>query len=152
MSGTRTGETTMANITRFTPFDDSFDDLLRGFFIRPMSVEGAQAQAPQIRMDVKEDEKSYTVHAEIPGVSREDIQVGIDGNQVSISAEVKRRSEQKDGSRVLKTERFYGKASRAFALGAEVDAGGAQAKYADGVLELVLPKKATATARQLTVQ
>lgn len=142
----------MANITRFTPFDDSFDDLLRGFFVRPMAFEGKDTQAPQIRMDVKEDEKSYTVHADIPGVSREDIQVGIDGNQVSISAEVKRRSEQKEGSRVLKTERFYGKAARSFSLASEVDAGGAQAKYADGVLELVLPKKAASNAKQLTVQ
>lgn len=142
----------MANITRFTPFDDSFDDLLRGFFVRPMTFEGKDTQAPQIRMDVKEDEKSYTVHADIPGVSKEDIQVGIDGNQVSISAEVKRRSEQKEGSRVLKTERFYGKAARSFSLASEVDAGGAQAKYADGVLELVLPKKAASNAKQLTVQ
>lgn len=142
----------MANITRFTPFDDSFDDLLRGFFVRPMTFEGKETQAPQIRMDVKEDDKSYTVHADIPGVSKEDIQVGIDGNQVSISAEVKRRSEQKEGSRVLKTERFYGKAARSFSLASEVDAGGAQAKYADGVLELVLPKKAASNTKQLTVQ
>jgi HSP20 family protein len=142
----------MANITRFSPFDDSFDDLLRGFFVRPMTFEGTQAQAPQIRMDVKEDENSYTVHAEIPGVSKDDIQIGIDGNQVSISAEVKRRSEQKEGSRVLKTERFYGKAARSFSLASEIDAGGAQAKYTDGVLELVLPKKTTASAKQITVQ
>lgn len=142
----------MPNITRFSPFDDSFDDLLRGFFIRPMTFEGSQAQAPQIRMDVKEDESSYTVHAEIPGVSKEDIQVGIDGNQVSISAEVKRRNEEKDGARVLKTERYYGKTARSFALATEVDAGGAQAKYTDGVLELVLPKKATNSARQITIQ
>lgn len=142
----------MANITRFTPFDDSFDDLLRGFFIRPMAFEGGQTQPAQIRMDVKEDEASYTVHAEIPGVSKEDIQVGIDGNQVSISAEVKRRTEQKEGGRVLKTERFYGKAARSFSLASEVDAGGAQAKYTDGVLELVLPKKTAATSKQVTIQ
>jgi len=85
-------------------------------------------------------------------VNKDDIQIGIDGNQVSISAEVKRRSEQKEGSRVLKTERFYGKASRSFSLASEIDSGGAQAKYTDGVLELVLPKKATATAKQIAVQ
>lgn len=142
----------MANITRFTPFDDTFDDLLRGFFVRPMTFEGAPAASPQIRMDVKEDDKGYVVHADIPGVSKEDIHVDIDGNQVSITAEVKRRAEQKEGERVLKTERFYGKAARAFALASEVDAGGAQAKYADGVLELILPKKVTANAKQITIQ
>ncbi len=142
----------MANITRFTPFDDTFDDLLRGFFVRPMTFEGAPANAPQIRMDVKEDEKSYLVHADIPGVTKEDIQVDIDGNQVSITAEVKRRAEQKEGERVLKTERFYGKTARAFALASEVDAGAAQAKYTDGVLELVLPKKVAANAKQITIQ
>jgi HSP20 family protein len=142
----------MANITRFTPFDETFDDLLRGFFVRPMTFEGAPANAPQIRMDVKEDEKNYVVHADIPGVSKEDIHVDIDGNQVSISAEVKRRAEQKDGERVLKTERFYGKTARAFSLASEIDAGAAQAKYADGVLELVLPKKAVTNAKQITIQ
>lgn len=142
----------MANITRFTPFDDTFDDLLRGFFVRPMTFEGAPADAPKIRMDVKEDDKSYVVHADIPGVSKEDIQVDIDGNQVSITAEVKRRTEQKEGERVLKTERFYGKTARAFALASDVDAGAAQAKYADGVLELVLPKKVAANAKQITIQ
>ena len=142
----------MVNITRFTPFDDTFDDLMRGFFVRPMTFEGAPAASPQIRMDVKEDDKGYVVHADIPGVSKEDIHVDIDGNQVSITAEVKRRAEQKEGERVLKTDRFYGKTARAFALASEVDAGGAQAKYADGVLELILPKKVTANAKQITIQ
>jgi len=142
----------MANITRFTPFDNTFDDLLRGFFVRPMTFDGEPANVPQIRMDVKENEKGYVVHADIPGVSKEDIHVDIDGNQVSITAEVKRRAEQKEGERVLKTERFYGKTARAFALASEVDAGGAQAKYADGVLELVLPKKVAANAKQITIQ
>jgi len=141
----------MINIARFSPFEDNVDDLLRGFFVRPMTFEGSQTPA-QIRIDVKEDDKGYTVHADIPGVSKEDIHVDIDGSQVSISAEVKRRLEQKESARVLKTERFYGKASRSFALASELDAGGAQAKYADGVLELVLPKKAATSAKQLTIQ
>ena len=142
----------MANITRWDPFED-IDDLFKGVFLRPMRLESQEAgQGLRIKMDVKEDEKAFTVHAEVPGVKKEDIHVSIDGNQVSISAEVKRRSEQKEGSRVLKTERFYGKAARSFSLASEVDAGGAQAKYTDGVLELVLPKKATSTTKQLTVQ
>lgn len=142
----------MANIVRFNPFDDSFDDLLRGFFVRPMAVENETGRPVQFRMDVKEEGNSYVVHAEIPGVKKEDIQVAVEGNQVSISAEVKRQSEEKQGERVLRSERYYGKVARAFTLGAELDSAAAQAKYADGVLELVLPKKSAASSKTLTIQ
>lgn len=142
----------MANITRFSPFEDSFDDLLRGFFVRPVAVEGDQRAAPQFRMDVKEEGGNYLVHADIPGVKKEDIQITIDGNQVSISAEVKRVTEQKEGSRVLKSERYYGKVARSFTLASEIDQAAAQAKYTDGVLELTLPKKVGTSGKQLTVQ
>ena len=58
----------MANLTRFSPVDDAFDDLFRGFFMRPVRMEGVPEM--QIKMDVKEDDKGYTVHAEIPGVKK----------------------------------------------------------------------------------
>jgi HSP20 family protein len=92
------------------------------------------------------------VHAEIPGVKKEDIQVSIDGNQVAISAEVKRQKEDKQGEKTLRTERYYGKVHRAFALSQDVDQEQSQARYENGVLELTLPKRATATVRKLTVQ
>lgn len=140
----------MANITRFDPFDisntDPFDEVFKGFF-RPMRMDSQL----QIKMDVKEDDKSYTVHAEMPGVNKEDIQVTIDGNQVSISAEVKQQKEEKEGEKVLRSERYYGKVARSFTLGSDVDESKAEAKYLHGVLELVLPKKAATSARKLTV-
>jgi HSP20 family protein len=77
----------MANLIRYNPVDDAFDDLFRGMFLRPVRMEGSQEI--QIKLDVKEDDKNYTVHAEIPGVKKEDIHVSIDGNQVAISAEIK---------------------------------------------------------------
>ncbi|HUF22030.1 MAG TPA: Hsp20/alpha crystallin family protein [Burkholderiales bacterium] len=142
----------MANIARYNPFDETFDDLFKGFFVRPMAFEN-QAQTPlQIRMDVKEDDKSYIVHAEIPGVQKNDINITIDGNQVVISAEVKRQKEDKQGEKVLRSERYYGKVYRAFSLVHEVDESSAGAKYADGVLELTLPKKAVVSAKRLSVQ
>jgi HSP20 family protein len=140
----------MANLTRFNPVDDAFDDLFRGFFMRPVRLEGQPDI--QIKMDVKEDDKGYTVHAEIPGVKKEDVHVTVDGNQVSISAEVKNEKEVKEGEKVLRSERYYGKVSRAFTLGQEVDEAAAQAKYADGVLELTLPKKAVTQAKRLSIQ
>lgn len=142
----------MANITRRDPYnlDSVFDDLFRGFFVRPVQFEG-QPQV-QIKMDVKEDDKAYTVHAEMPGVAKDDIHVHIEGPQVTISAEVKKQKEDKDGEKVLRSERYYGKVQRMFTLGQDIDDAAAEAKYADGVLELVLPKKAAAAGRKLEVK
>jgi HSP20 family protein len=141
----------MANVTRFNPFDDSFDELLRGFFVRPMAFEGSQPAAQAIRIDVREDENVYTVHAEIPGVKKDDIHVTIDNEQIAISAETRNEREVKEGERVLRAERYYGKVYRAFTLGQAVDQDKAVAKYADGVLELTLPKKAAASSKRLTI-
>lgn len=136
-------------LSRLDPFSE-LDDLFRGFFVRPLAFEG-QTQM-QIKMDVKEDDKAYTVHADIPGVKKEDIHVTIDGNQVSISAETKKQKEEKDGEKVLRSERYYGKVARSFTLGHDVDESKAEAKYADGVLELTLPKKVASTSKKLTIK
>jgi HSP20 family protein len=145
-------ERVMANIQRWDPFED-FDDLFRGVFLRPMRMEASEINQPvRIKIDVKEDDKSYTVHADIPGVKKEDISVSIDGNQVAISAEVKREKEEKQGEKVLRSERYTGKVYRAFALAQDVDQEGASARYESGVLELKLPKRAAAAQRRLTVQ
>lgn len=143
----------MANISRYDPFDlatEPFDDLFRGFF-RPVRFEG-QPQQMQIKVDVKENDKAYTVHADIPGVKKEDIHVTIDNNQVSISTEVKKEKEEKEGDKVLRSERYFGKVYRSFALGQDIDEGSSTAKYNDGVLELVLPKKKAVATKKLTVQ
>lgn len=140
----------MANITRFRPTSDALDDLFRGFFMQPVRFEGQPEM--QIRMDVSEDEKAYLVHAEIPGVKKEDIHVNIDGTQVSISAEVKQEREVKENEKLLRSERYYGSVSRVFSLENEVDDEAAEARYKDGVLELTLPKKKVASARKLVIQ
>jgi HSP20 family protein len=141
----------MANITRFNPFDETIDDLFRGFFVRPLSYD-APAGAAQFRVDVSENEGAYTLRAEIPGVKKNDINITIDGDTVAISAEVKNEKEVKNGDRVLRSERYYGKVYRAFTLGQAVDETAAAARYADGVLELTLPKKAAAQAKRVTIQ
>jgi HSP20 family protein len=140
----------MVNITRFSPTSNALDDLFRGFFMQPVRFE-SQPDV-QIKMDVSEDDKAYRVHAEIPGVKKDDIHVSIEGNQVSISAEVKNEKEVKEGEKLLRSERYYGSVSRAFSLAQDVDEASAQAKYTDGVLELTLPKKVVASARKLVIQ
>ena len=146
----------MANITRFDPFGDltRFDPFrgLDDMFRLPRGVLRNLPEEPQIKMDVSEDDKSYRVKAEIPGVNKEDIKISIDGNQVSISAEVKREKEEKKGETVIRSERYYGNQYRSFTLQSAVDEGKAEAKYDSGVLELVLPKKEPASARQVTVR
>ncbi|MEW6353836.1 MAG: Hsp20/alpha crystallin family protein [Pseudomonadota bacterium] len=146
----------MANLMQFTPFtplariDDVFDNFFEGF-LRPVRADWQGAQPMRIKLDVSENDNAYTVRAEIPGVKKEDIQVTIDGDQVTISAEVARQAEKKD-EKVLYSERYYGKVYRSFTLGQDVDETNAEAKYDAGVLELKLPKKVATSAKKLTIQ
>jgi HSP20 family protein len=77
--------------------------------------------------------------------------VRIDGNQVTISAEVKQDKEEKKEGRLLRSERRYGYASRSFLLASDVDQAAADAKYNNGVLELKLPKKAASAGKKLAI-
>jgi HSP20 family protein len=140
----------MANITRFDPFSDYIDDVFRRA-LRPVRWE-LEDQPLQIKFDVAENDKSYTVKAEVPGVKKEDINVQVEGNQVSITAESKREKDVKEGDKVIRSERYYGSLSRTFSLPFEVDEAGASAKYADGILELTLPKKSGSSTKKLNVQ
>ncbi len=142
----------MVNLTRYSPFDDTLDDLFRGFFVRPVSFEGHPSGTRTFRVDVAENDKAYILRAELPGVKKEDINVTIDGDTVAVSAEVKAEKDVKNGERVLRSERYAGKLYRAFTLGQTMDDASASAKYADGVLELTLPKKAAVQAKRISIQ
>jgi HSP20 family protein len=137
----------MATLARFRPFEDALDDFFRGFLVRPARTEGATP----FRVDVSESDSEYVLRAELPGVRKDDIAVSIDGDTVAVTAEVRKGKEVKDGERTLRSERYHGRLHRAFALEQPVDEAAAQAKYADGVLELTLPKKA-AQAKRITIQ
>lgn len=141
----------MSNLTRYGLFDDVFNDFAKGFFLKPMVMENQPAEM-QIRIDVREDRNAYRVHADIPGIRKEDLQVTVDGNVVTIRAETKRESEQKEGEQLLRSERFVGTISRSFQLPYEIDLGSAEAKYQDGVLDLTLPKRGAGESKQLTIQ
>lgn len=139
----------MSNLTRRDPLDDFF----RGFFVRPVEFgSNGSTEVPQMRVDVKENTEAYDVHAELPGMKKEDIHIHIDGPVVSITAERKQNKEVKEGERVLRTERYFGKVSRSFQLGQDVDEEKASAKFNDGVLELRLPKKLESQAKRLSIE
>lgn len=127
------------------PLDEMFRQM-----VRPWRGELAE-RAPQIKLDVHENDTSYTVKAEVPGVNKEDIDVRIEGDRVTLSAEVKKDSEEKKDGRVLRSERHYGYASRSFTLSSEVDEARSEAKYKDGILELTLPKKTKSSSKRLPV-
>ncbi len=136
----------MSNLTRWNPFKSltgfdpatSFEDMFRG--LRPAWRDFDIS--PEVRIDVSEDEKVYKVKAEIPGVDKKDIEVSIDGNEVAISAEVKRETKKKEGEKEIYTDRYYGKVYRSFTLPSDLDSAKAEARYEDGVLRLTLPKVA----------
>ena len=140
----------MANITRYDPFSE-LDDLFKGFFVRPMRLDLDMPSQINVKVDVAKTDDTYTVKAELPGVRKEDIDVSIHGNQVTICGEVKNEKEEKKGEELIRSERHYGKVSRSFTLPDDIDETGAKASYRDGVLELTLPTKAKSSGRRLTV-
>ena len=140
----------MNTVQVYGPFADAgLDDLVRGFF-RPART--ARTGTTPIRIDVAEKGDSFVVHAEIPGVSKDAIEVTIEGNAVTIAAEVKRDVDAKDGERVLRRERHVGALVRSFTLPVELDESASHAKYEAGVLELTLTKKVPVAGRKLTIQ
>lgn len=128
----------LANRNNF--FDELFRDRPLGYSIKPL--HGDPLPAPEkIKIDVKNNAKSFTVHAEMPGLKKEDINVTIDGNVVTIQAEVKQYDADTEDERLVHSERYYGWTQRSFALPAIVSEAKVKAKYEDGVLTLNLPKK-----------
>ncbi len=126
-------------------FQDFFGPLAQGG-----QWAGEDAVTP--RLDVKETEKSYEIQAELPGVSKEDVKVSVDGQRVTIEAECRQANERREGETVVYAERTARRFMRSFALPTEVDDGAAQARLENGVLQLSLPKKQGTEARRLTIQ
>lgn len=146
------------NLTRYHPFSElarsspfrNLDDFLEDFPMMPSW--GGMDAAHRMKMDIVESEQEFTVNAEIPGVKKEDIKIAIEGDRVSIRAEVKQETEEKKEGNLVRSERYYGQQYRSFTLPQAVDDSKAEAKYQDGILTLTLPKKAGGTAKQIHIQ
>lgn len=128
------------------PIDDAFRALMRPWRL------GVADGAPRIKIDLSEQDGNYLVKAEIPGVQKEDIDVRVDGDLVTISAETTTEKEETEKGRMLCKERQQGYASRSFTLACPVDETRADASYKDGVLSLKLPKKAPTSTKRLAIQ
>jgi len=137
-------------ITRGGLFDDFFRDVAPSFYVRPLHGDPLPSPA-QIKIDVKESERAYTVQAELPGVPKEDIQVSLDGNMVTLRAEVKQQDAQTKDDKLLRSERYFGSVSRSFQLPQDIDQNESRAKYDNGVLTLTLPKKVGGKTQRLSI-
>jgi len=135
-------------IARSGLFDDFFKDVAPGFYVKPLHGDPLPAQ---IKVDVKETPDAYTVQAEVPGVCKDDIHVTIEGNVVTLRAEVKQQDQTQD-EKLLRSERYYGAVSRSFQLPQDIDNAAAKAKYENGVLMLTLPKKTASAGQRLTIE
>lgn len=132
-------------------FDDFFKDVAPGFYVRPLHGDSLPTHS-QIKIDVKETPSTYTVVAEVPGVTKEDIHVTVEGDVVTLRAEIKQEDSQSQDEKLLRSERYYGAVARSFQLAAAIDEEHAKAKYHDGVLTLTLPKKVAVAGQRLTVE
>lgn len=141
----------MSHLTRFPR--NLFGDLMAdapslGYLIRPLHGEGLPSE---FKCDIKESPQAYIVHAELPGVSKEDLQVTVDSGVLTIAAEVRQHDQKTEDEKVVRSERYFGSVSRSFQLPLEVDQSGAKASYENGILELALPKKQAQGGRRIEV-
>ncbi|HQR21250.1 MAG TPA: Hsp20/alpha crystallin family protein [Burkholderiaceae bacterium] len=136
----------------FAPlFGDWMDDLWNRTGLTTMPRYSDMPAVERALMDVIDKGDHFEVKVDMPGVKKEDIEVSIEGSRVAIRAETRSTKEEKEGERVLHTERFVAMYARTFELPADVTEAGAEAHYEDGVLTLMLPKRAPATTRKLTI-
>lgn len=139
------------NPLRQTARFDPIEDIFTGFGLRPLTREFQNTMnSLDMRMDVTEDDKSYCIKVDVPGVKKEDIDVHVEGSQVTISAEVK-RDKSRENDKELYSERYFGKAFRSFSLPFDVDSAKADARYDGGVLTLTLPKAASMVSKRLSI-
>ncbi len=130
---------------------DELDNMFEGFFRPARWVEEEASEGLFPRLDVTERDGEFVVTAELPGVKREDVDISIENGVLTISAETRSETEEKEGERVLRQERRYGKYLRSLRLGKEIDDHKVKATLRDGVLELVLPKAEAVKPKKISV-
>lgn len=131
-------------------FDELFQDFPLGYSIAPLHGDPLP-QPGAIKIDVKENGDRLIVHAEIPGVNKDVIDVSVDKNVLTISAEVSQYDADEENDNIIHSERYYGAVRRSIALPAEVSIDDATAKYADGILVLTLPKTTKDAKKKISI-
>ena len=142
----------MSNLSPFGSrglFDELFRDVNPGYFVKPLHGDPLPTQ---IKVDVKENPSEFIVQAEIPGAGKENIHVDIDGNLVSIRAQISQVDSENKDDKLLRSERYYGEVSRSFQLSADIDEEASKARYENGVLTLNLAKKLRKSGQRMSIE
>lgn len=104
-------------------------------------------------IEVKESADHFTLHADLPGLKKEDFTISVEGSSLTVKGERKQEKETSDPKKGYHySERSYGSFSRSFEFPTEIQADKVKAAYKDGVLEIVLPKSENAKPKQITVE
>jgi len=123
-------------------FDRFFDDEF-------LTLRGEKSLAPAF--DISENEKAYTVTAELPGIDEKDLEVTMAGGMLSVKGEKRQESEEK-GETYHRIERTYGSFHRSFRIPDSVQEDKVDATYKNGILKLVIPKAKESSVKKITIK
>jgi HSP20 family protein len=127
-------------------FDDQFFDR---FFAPVMREDSASVRSPAL--DVTETDQAYNVKLEMPGVTKDDVKITIDGKRITVSAATSTADEKKEGDRVVYSERSSTSYARTFNLPVEVNEAESTAKLEHGILALTLTKRGASKATSIRI-
>ena len=130
-------------------FDELFRDVNPGYFIKPLHGDPLPSQ---IKVDIKENPSEFIVQAEIPGAGKENIHVNIDGNVISIRAQISQVDSESKDDKLLRSERYYGEVTRSFQLPTDIDEAASKARYDNGILTLNLAKKQKQAGQRMQIE
>ena len=149
----------MGTVTRWDPFrelDDLQDRLSTIFGRAPVKKEGDKREALTVAewaplVDIVEDDKNYVIKAELPGLKKEEIKVGVQDDVLTISGERKYEKEEKD-KKFHRIERAFGSFMRSFTIPDDSDGEKVSAEFKDGILRVHLPKTEKVKPKQVEVK
>lgn len=130
-------------------FDELFRDVNPGYFIKPLHGDPLPSQ---IKVDIKENPNEFIVQAEIPGAGKENIHVNIDGNVISIRAQISQVDTESKDDKLLRSERYYGEVARSFQLPTDIDEAASKARYDNGILTLNLTKRQKQAGQRMQIE
>ena len=135
----------------FKPFHKDFDWFSKEFGRGPQNAEGQSEAAWTPRVDVYETEQNYVLTADLPGLKKEEINIDLNDNTLTLKGE-KKFEEKVEKDNYVRLERTYGSFARSFTLSDDVNPDSITANYKDGVLEVTLPKKEEAKPKEYKVE
>lgn len=139
---------TLSPLRAIADLESEMDRLMTSSFAWPEEFEGVDFSPP---CNIRETEREFVVEFDIPGIKKEDVKIEIENNRLSVSGERSDLREEKDARHFL-TETSYGSFMRSFQLPSQVDENKVDARYAEGVLTVTVPKTAATKSKQVKIQ